>query len=61
MSLNEAYADELMDGVDLNAHGASGPSYGSGMSMNFYGWLIVVGAMALLWLLGGVVFRGAVH
>ena len=60
--MSEAYADELMDGVDLQGHGEDGTAYARGtFSVNLWAWIYVVGSILLLWLLGGLVFKGAVH
>lgn len=54
--------DSLEDGVDMSAHGGpatqpTGPL--ANIHPNIYALAIVLGALALLWLFGGVVFKSA--
>jgi len=46
-------------GANLDAHATGNPVAvgGSGSVTVGHTWLIVIGALALLWLLGGVVFK----
>lgn len=47
-------------GVNLAAHATGNPMAVSGISANVtvgHTWLIIVGALAILWLLGAGVFR----
>lgn len=63
VDMSEAYSgamqDGLADGVDLEPHQASYAQNGSSAFDDRlkYAWLIIVGAIVLLWLLGGVAFR----
>lgn len=58
--LPQAWAGSPMDGVDLSAEaglsvGAS--SWHSRMTVDLWSFVVIIGALALLWVLGGVVFR----
>lgn len=62
-TMSEAYSgaasDGLMDGVDF-APNATGSDYGSSAPGDVtlrLAWGIIIGALALLWLLGGIVFK----
>ena len=63
-SYSAGASDGLMDGVDLQAHvgvSTSGgtPSSTSNPNVNKVAWGIVVGSLALLWILGAGPFRNA--
>lgn len=48
------------DGVDLEASagiGVGGSSWHTRMTINLWQFILIIGALALLWALGGVVFR----
>lgn len=58
--LAEQWAGSPMDGVDLTAEAgvALGPSrWHSRMTIELWSLVVILGALALLWVLGGVVFR----
>lgn len=60
MSLGEAWASSPMNGVDLTAEagiGLGGSRWHSRMTIDLWSLVVILGALALLWLLGGVVFR----
>ncbi len=56
----ESWAGSPMNGVDLNAEAGvefSGNSWHSRMTIELWSLVLIVGALAVLWVLGGVVFR----
>lgn len=61
-SMSETYADELMEGVDVADHldggfGAEGQMRGR-LPVTMHAWIILVGSLAVLWFIGGVLFKG---
>jgi hypothetical protein len=61
-TMSESYADELMEGVDVANHldggyGAEGSMRGR-LPIHVHAWLILLGSLALLWFIGGVLFKG---
>lgn len=62
MYASEQAQDYLYNGEDLSAH-TGAPATGGGAWANMdpadkWAWFYVVGSIALLWGLGGIVFRG---
>lgn len=67
MSMNDMFAADSdtwggspMDGVDLVAQAgvqAGGNSWHSRLSVDLWSMIVILGALAVLWILGGVVFR----
>ncbi len=56
----ESWAGSPMNGVDMQAEAGvsvGGNSWHSRMTIELWSIVLIVGALALLWLLGGVVFR----
>lgn len=51
-----------LNGVDVTDHqgtGAVSTSWHANLSVDTYVFLLIMGALAMLWLLGGVVFKNA--
>ena len=60
MMLGEAWAGSPMNGVDLTAEAGvsvGGNKWHSRMTIELWSLVIIIGALALLWVLGGAVFR----
>lgn len=64
VDMSEAYSgamqDGLAEGVDLEPHQSGYAANGSASAFDNrlkYAWFIIVGAIVLLWLLGGIAFR----
>lgn len=58
--LSEGWAGSPMNGVDLEAEAGvslGGNAWHSRMTIELWSLILIVGSLALLWLLGGVVFR----
>jgi hypothetical protein len=57
---SEAWAASPMNGVELSAQAGFefGPnSWHSRMTVDLWSFIIIIGALVALWVLGGVVFR----
>ena len=57
---SEAWAASPLNGVDISAQAGIdvGPSsWHTRMTVDLWSMVIILGALALLWILGGVVFR----
>jgi hypothetical protein len=57
---SEAWAASPMNGVDLNAEAGvslGGNAWHSRMTVDLWSFIIIIGALVALWVLGGVVFR----
>lgn len=61
-SMSEAYADELMEGTDVSMHEDGGYAAQGAMRgripVHIHAWLLIIGALAALWFIGGVLFKG---
>jgi hypothetical protein len=57
---SEAWAASPLNGVDLNAEAGvsfAGNAWHSRMTVDLWSFIIIIGALVALWVLGGVVFR----
>lgn len=60
MSMSSGDTGSADTGINLDGHLTGNPIPQAGISANVtvgHTWLIIVGAVALLWLLGGTVFK----
>ncbi len=58
--LAEDWAGSPMNGVDISAEAGvavGGNSWHSRMTIELWSLVVILGSLALLWVLGGVVFR----
>jgi len=57
---SESWAASPLNGVDLTAAGGielGGNKWHSRMTVDLWSLILIVGSLALLWVLGGIVFR----
>lgn len=55
----DAWSGAPADGVDVMSHANIGTKWHQNLSTDTYMFLIMLGALALLWILGGLVFKTA--
>lgn len=60
MGISESWAGSPMNGVDMEAEAGfalGGNKWHSRMTIELWSLVIILGALAILWVLGGAVFR----